>query len=501
MEPTIIADPQLDAAVRYRDAGFRTAPVAYELYADERTPIEALRALRTRSERCFLLESAEDARVWGRYTFLGCDPELEVTCRDGVLRIRSAAGTTVEQTTDPTAALQRLLDERRGPRVPELPPFTGGFVGNFSYDFVQYAEPSLHLRAPDAAQYQDLDVMLFSSVIAYDNARQKIVVIANMRLDGDLDAELAAARHRIAELVALIRTGAQARLPGRLTGPLRSEFARAEYAEIVERAKQHIRAGDIFQVVLSNAQTAPFEGSLLDTYRVMRTQNPSPYMFFISGSDTEIAGASPETLVRLDEGTLRTFPLAGSRPRGETPDEDADLEASLRADPKELSEHNMLVDLGRNDLGKVCEYGSVRVEQHLQVLRYSYVMHLGSTVAGRLRPGNSAADALGAVLPAGTLSGAPKVRACEIIDELERSRRGVYGGAIGYLGFTGSLDTCIAIRLAYTRKGTVVVRSGAGIVADSDPASEFQETVNKAKAVVVALETAQKGIDDDPADR
>jgi anthranilate synthase component 1 len=264
---------------------------------------------------------------------------------------------------------------------------------------------------------------------------------------------------------------------------------------MVERGKAYIKEGDVFQVVLSNRLEAGFEGSLLDAYRVLRSTNPSPYLFYFTSDSMELAGASPETLVKLEDGVLHTFPLAGSRPRGKTPEEDAALERELLSDEKELSEHNMLVDLGRNDLGKVSKFGTVEVENYLSVLRFSHIMHLGSAVQGEIREDRDALDALDAVLPAGTLSGAPKLRAMEIINELENDRRGVYGGAVGYLDFTGNMDACIAIRLAFTKNGKVFIRSGGGIVADSDPEKEYQERVNKARAVVEALERAQKEAD------
>ena len=263
----------------------------------------------------------------------------------------------------------------------------------------------------------------------------------------------------------------------------------------MERGKAYIKEGDVFQVVLSNRLEAGFEGSLLDAYRVLRSTNPSPYLFYFTSDSMELAGASPETLVKLEDGVLHTFPLAGSRPRGKTPEEDAALERELLSDEKELSEHNMLVDLGRNDLGKVSKFGTVEVENYLSVLRFSHIMHLGSTVRGEIREDRDALDALDAVLPAGTLSGAPKLRAMEIINELKNDRRGVYGGAVGYLDFTGNMDACIAIRLAFTKNGKVFIRSGGGIVADSDPEKEYQERVNKARAVVEALERAQKEAD------
>ena len=261
---------------------------------------------------------------------------------------------------------------------------------------------------------------------------------------------------------------------------------------MVERAKQYIREGDIFQIVLSNRLSAEFEGSLLNTYRVLRTVNPSPYMFYFASSDLEVAGASPETLVKLEGGVLHTFPLAGTRPRGKTKEEDEALEKELLADPKELAEHSMLVDLGRNDIGRISEFGSVEVERAFQIERYSHVMHIGSTVRGRIRKDKDALDAVAAILPAGTLSGAPKIRAAQIINDLENNKRGIYGGAIGYLSFTGNLDLCIAIRIAYRKNGKVFVRSGAGIVADSDPDREYEESMNKARAVMVSLEMAQE---------
>lgn len=269
---------------------------------------------------------------------------------------------------------------------------------------------------------------------------------------------------------------------------------------MVRKAKEYIYEGDIFQVVLSNRLDADFEGSLLDAYRVLRCTNPSPYMFYFSGDDMEVAGASPETLVKLENGVLYTFPLAGTRPRGTTDAQDMALEDELLHDPKELAEHNMLVDLGRNDLGRISRFGSVHVDKYMSIERFSHVMHIGSTVRGEIREGKDVLDAVEAVLPAGTLSGAPKIRACEIINELENNKRGLYGGAIGYIDFAGNLDTCIAIRIAYAKNGRVFVRSGAGIVADSVPETEHQECINKAKAVVRALEIAQEGIDNDCVD-
>ena len=291
----------------------------------------------------------------------------------------------------------------------------------------------------------------------------------------------------------LLRNGEKKNEPGgRLTGEVTPLFNKEQFCNMVEKAKHHIREGDIFQIVLSNRLSAPFEGSLFNTYRILRTINPSPYMFYFSGTDVEVAGASPETLVKLENGVLHTFPLAGTRPRGKTAEEDKALEKELHADEKELSEHNMLVDLGRNDLGKISRFGTVQVEKLHSVERFSHVMHIGSTVRGEIDEKHDAFDAIEAVLPAGTLSGAPKIRACQLIGELENNKRGIYGGAIGYIDFTGNMDTCIAIRIAYKKNGKVFVRSGAGIVADSVPEKEFEECINKAKASLKALELAQE---------
>ena len=292
----------------------------------------------------------------------------------------------------------------------------------------------------------------------------------------------------------LIRNGEKKKEDdGRLLGKVTPLFDKEEFCSMVEKAKNYIREGDIFQVVLSNRLSAPFEGSLLNTYRVLRTINPSPYMFYFSGTDMEIAGASPETLVRLKNGILHTFPLAGTKPRGKTAEEDRALEEELLADEKELAEHNMLVDLGRNDLGKISRFRTVQVEKFHTIQRFSHVMHIGSTVRGEIREDKDALNAVEAVLPAGTLSGAPKIRACQIIGELEKNRRGIYGGAIGYIDFTGNMDTCIAIRIVYRKNGRVFVRSGAGIVADSVPEKEFEECMNKAGSSLKALELAQEG--------
>ena len=467
---------------------YTIAPVGIEILSDVKTSIGVMRTLLNVSNHCYMLESAEDNEKWGRYTFLGFDPKMELTCQNGTVKLD---GMEIAD-KDPRDCIRGVLAKYRSPKIEGLPHFTGGLVGYFSYDYIKYSEPSLRLDAADSEGFKDVDLMLFDKVIAFDNFRQKIVLIVNIRLD-ELETEYNRAKMELQNLKKLIETGEMKMdLPGHMTSEITPYFSKEKYCRMVEQAKEYIRDGDIFQIVLSNRLEAGFTGSLFNTYRVLRTLNPSPYMFYFAGSDMEAAGASPETLVRLEDGILHTFPLAGTRRRGATPEEDAKLERELLADEKELAEHNMLVDLGRNDLGKISEFGSVEVEKYHVIERYSHVMHIGSTVRGKLRKDKDAIDAIDSVLPAGTLSGAPKLRACQLINNLENNKRGIYGGAVGYIDFTGNMDVCIAIRLAYKKKDKVFVRSGAGIVADSVPENEYHECINKAAAVVTALKRAEE---------
>ena len=483
--------PTLDEVKTTAAAGrYDVLPVSCEILADICTPIEALKILKNVSTHCYLLESAQPSEKWGRYTFLGLDPKMEITCWNGVMK----AGELTFETQNPSQVLREILAQYKSPRFAYLPTFTGGLVGYFAYDYLGYSEPKARTKAQDTENFKDVDLMLFDQVIAFDNLKQKIVLIVNMPLQPDtLETNYNKAVLRLNRLAQLLQTGTQKQEPaGRLLDEPKPLFEKAAYCRMVEKAKHAIREGEIFQIVLSNRLAAPFEGSLLGAYRMLRTINPSPYMFYFSGTDVEVAGASPETLVKLEDGVLHTFPLAGTRPRGKTDEEDKALETELLSDEKELAEHNMLVDLGRNDLGRVSRFGTVEVEKLHSIERYSHVMHIGSTVRGVLRPECDALDAIEAVLPAGTLSGAPKIRACQLIGELENNKRGIYGGAIGYIDFTGNMDTCIAIRIAYRKNGQVFVRSGAGIVADSVPEKEYQECINKAQAVVNALRQAQE---------
>ena len=476
------------------EESYGVIPISTELYADMTTPIEVLRILKKVSGHVYLLESAEADKRWGRYSFLGYDPLLEITCYNGKTTIKSEL-TSRTDSGDVRGIIRNVMEENKSPKLPGLPSFTGGLVGYFSYDYIKYSEPKLELTDETVQDFRDMDLMLFDQVIAFDHYRQKVLLITGVMTD-DPENSYQKAEAKLEEMTDLIRNGKQKEFPSlKLKSSIEPQFPKAKYCEMVEKAKHYIHEGDIFQVVLSNPMRAKAEGSLFDTYRVLRATNPSPYMFYFSSDDIEIAGASPETLARLAGTELSTFPLAGTRPRGKTKEEDLALEKGLLADEKERAEHNMLVDLGRNDIGKISKIGTVNVEKYMCIERFSHVMHIGSTVTGQIRDDRDAVDAVDAILPAGTLSGAPKFRACQIIQELEQSKRGIYGGAIGYLDFAGNLDTCIAIRLVYKKNGEICIRSGAGIVADSIPESEFQECCNKARAVVQAIETAQEGLE------
>lgn len=471
--------------------GFKVVPISEEIMADIKTPMEVLKILKGVSSHCYMLESVEDQKRWGRYTFLGFEPTMEITCTNGVVTVKRD-NAIEEKTSHPKSVIREILEEYKSPHVEGLPPFTGGLVGYFSYDYVKYSEPTLKLDAKDEEGFKDVDLMLFDKVIAFDNLRQKIIVIVNAKT-ADFEREYERAAAEIHRIIDLIKMGQPITVqPSRVKSHFRKLFEEQEYCSMVAKAKQYICEGDIFQVVLSNRLEADFEGSLLNAYRMLRTTNPSPYMFYFSSNDLEVAGASPETLVKLENGVLHTFPLAGTRPRGKDAEEDLRLEKELLTDEKELAEHNMLVDLGRNDLGKISKFGTVEVEKYMSIERYSHVMHIGSTVRGEIREDKCGLDAIEAVLPAGTLSGAPKLRAMEIINELENNKRGIYGGAIGYLDFKGNMDTCIAIRIAFQKNGKVFIRSGAGIVADSVPQKEYQECINKAKAVMNALAAGEE---------
>lgn len=468
---------------------YNTIPVCKEILADVITPITLLRRIAASKKRFFLLESIEGGEKWGRYSFIGYDPIMRVSCKNAVVTIDRNGKMKNIETKKPLEVLRSILKDYKSPSLKELPPFTGGLVGYFAYSMIGYAEPKLKIKSGD---FNDYDVMLFDKVIAYDHLKQKICVIVNMSTDKILE-NYGKATAEIEKIINLINDSSPLpELKGRMKSDFECNVSEKEYCNIVEKTKEYIRDGDIFQAVISRKFTCKYDGSLINAYRVLRTINPSPYMVYMNIDNDEIISTSPETLVRLQNGRLYTFPVAGSRPRGKTDEEDITLEKSLLSDEKELSEHNMLVDLGRNDLGRISKYDSVEVTKYMVIHRYSKIMHICSQVESNIRDDCDAMDAIESVLPAGTLSGAPKIRACEIIEEQEALPRDIYGGALGYMDFTGNLDTCIAIRMAYKKGENVYVQAGGGIVADSVPKNEYEESANKAAAVMNAVRNADE---------
>lgn len=471
---------------------YKRFPLIKEIYADFITPIEAMRVLKANSTHCFLLESVEQKKHWGRYTFLGFNPTLQITALRGKVSIQESDN--IKESSDIKKSIREILSKYKTPKIEDLPIFTGGLVGFFAYDYIRYNESRLDFDLYDK-DFLDVDLMLFNDLIVFDNFKQKIILITGIMLE-DLENSYKSAKNKLESIEILLKKPCDKNIESfYLDSTLKADFSESEYCQMVQKAKQYIYEGDIFQVVLSNAMRGKARGSLFDVYRVLRTINPSPYMFYFSSNNIEIAGASPETLVRLQDSKLYTYPLAGSRKRGQNAKEDELLKQELLNDTKELSEHNMLVDLGRNDIGKIAKIGSVEVEKYMNVELYSHIMHISSTICGDIMEDKDALDALDAILPAGTLCGAPKIRACEIINELEGNSRGIYGGSIGYLDFSGNMDMCIAIRLVYKKDADICVRSGAGIVYDSKPKSEFLECSNKAKAMLDALNLAQGGLE------
>ena len=484
--------PSLDR-VKAIAPGYDIVPVYMEILSDVRTPISVLKALKQVSSHTYLLESADNSNHWGRYSFLGYDPKIELFCKNHKMTIKDGTTRTFE-CSDPAAEIRNILSQYKSPRLEELPTFTGGFVGYFACEYIRYIEPTLDFPTPDddPAMVNDVDLMLFDKVIAFDHYKNKIYLIANISTN-DLERNYNKAELELKTLADLVVNGKEADVPkGVLKTEFTSEFTKDEFEAVVKKTQHYIKEGDIFQCVVSNRREAEFDGSLLNAYRVLRTLNPSPYMFYLSGGNVELTGASPETLVKLTDGKMYTFPIAGTMRRGKTEAEDLAIEEKLINDEKELAEHNMLVDLGRNDLGKIAKFGSVKVEALHMLQRFSHVIHITSTVSGDIQDGKDALDAIGATLPAGTLSGAPKIRAIEILHELEKSPRGVYGGAVGYIDFSGNMDVCIGIRMAMNKGGKVYVRAGAGIVRDSVPASEYNETLIKGQSMISAITDAQE---------
>ncbi len=474
-----------------RTRGGTLIPVSCELPADLETPISTFLKLRS-DGHAFLLESVEGGERIGRYSFIGSGPVMTIVSRGHEVEVRTARGVE-RQTGDVLEVTRDILRAHQSVPDPTLPRFAGGAVGYFGYDLVRSWE-QLPNRPPDDRGLPTCYLVVADTVVIFDHVRHTMKIVANAAVDGDGGAAYRRAVEKVEQLYARLRTPLTPPVGGgRIAPAMDTDLPVAGFLQAVERAKEYIRAGDIFQVVLSRRFSAVAEGvDALDLYRALRTVNPSPYMFFLDFADVQIIGSSPELLVRLEDGVVETRPLAGTRPRGATDEADRALAAQLLADAKERAEHVMLVDLGRNDLGRVCEYGTVRVPDLMSVERFSHVMHIVSDVKGQLRRGLDAIDVLRACFPAGTVTGAPKVRAMEIIDELEPLARGPYAGAVGYLGFSGNMDTAITIRTIVMTGGRAYVQAGAGIVADSVPEREYVETVNKAKALVRAMERVNR---------
>jgi anthranilate synthase component 1 len=478
--------------------GYNLIPVWREIAADLETPVSAFLKV-TRGDYAFLLESVQGGEKWGRYTFLGSEPAMVLRGRGGRLDLtRPGRSVEVRSVKSPLDGLRDEMRRFRACQSPELPRFFGGAVGFLAYDIVRYFE-RLPTHARDELGTPDLYLMLTDTVLIFDNVRQTLKIVANVALE-DHPSTRAAYRGAAAKIDELIaRLDAPARAPrldsaASLNGDvvkLVSNQTREGYMAMVEAAKEYIAAGDVIQVVPSQRFEAPLDSHPFNLYRSLRTINPSPYMFYLRMDDHTLVGASPEVMVRVEGREITLRPIAGTRRRGATEAEDHALERELLADPKERAEHVMLVDLGRNDVGRVAEIGSVEVTELMTVERYSHVMHIVSNVRGRLREGCDAYDAFRATFPQGTVSGAPKIRAMEIIDELESVRRGVYAGAVGYFSYTGNTDTAIALRTILVKGGRVYIQAGGGVVADSDPDAEYEESVNKARAMVRALGAAR----------
>jgi len=500
--------------------GYNLLPVVREIAADLETPVSAFLKV-TRGDYSFLLESVRGGEKWGRYTFLGTEPSMVVRASGGQIDLirptsagRDGVGSIESRPVDNSfEALRRELKRFRAPEVPELPRFFGGAVGFLAYDLVRLFEPRIPNSVRDDLGVPELYLMFTDTVLVFDNVRQTLKIIANVALDefGSIQTAYHAAHDKIARTVNRLRNAAappclEASLLNHALPSLSrcqnigdgadraigSNMTREDYVSMVAAAKNYIAAGDIIQVVPSQRFEAPLTAHPFNLYRSLRTINPSPYMFYLRLGDFTLAGASPETMVRVEGRQITLRPIAGTRRRGGNELEDLALERELLTDPKELAEHIMLVDLGRNDVGRVAKIGSVKVTELMTVERYSHVMHIVSNVVGELNEGMDAFDAFRATFPQGTVSGAPKIRAMEIIDELEPVRRGVYAGAVGYFSFTGNTDTAIALRTLLIKGNRVYIQAGGGVVADSDPAAEYEESCNKARAMIRALSAARE---------
>ncbi len=474
--------------------GYNRIPLVVETFADLDTPLSLYLKLANKPYS-YLLESVQGGERFGRYSFIGLPADTRITVRGKHITLTHPAGETTHDAHNPLDFIKEYQSRFKVAPLPGLPRFTGGLAGYFGYDTVRYIEPRLATtHKPDALDTPDILLMLTEQLAVVDNLSGTLTFIVYANPE-QADAYVLA-RRRLDELLRLLRRPVEIpRAPPMHGGEAKSEFGEAAFKQAVEKAKRYIFDGDIMQVVLSQRMSQPFPASPLSLYRALRGLNPSPYMFYYDMGDHHVVGASPEILVRLEGDNITVRPIAGTRPRGKTPQQDAELAQELLADPKELAEHLMLIDLGRNDVGRVAQHGTVKLTDKMVIERYSHVMHIVSNVEATLKPGLDAIDVLKATFPAGTVSGAPKVRAMEIIDELEPSKRGIYAGAVGYLGFNGDMDLAIALRTAVIKDAMLYVQAGAGIVADSIPASEWIETQNKARAVLRAAEMVLAGLD------
>ncbi len=493
---------------QYAERGYNRIPLVREVLADLETPLSTYLKLASRPYG-YLLESVQGGEKWGRYSIIGLPCRRRIEVRGNHLRVIDHDGrdAVVDELScdDPLEAIRRFRAQHRVPEIPGMPRFSGGLVGFFGYDTVRYIEPHLGANAvADPIDAPDVLLMVSDEVVVFDNLSGRLYVIVHA--DPETPGAWARGERRLGELLDALGGGLPARTPvdGAADMPngadepgepeFTSSFPRAEFEAAVERCRKYIYEGDVFQVVISQRMSLPYEAAPLDLYRALRTLNPSPYMYYLDLGDFHIAGASPEILVRLEEGKVTVRPIAGTRRRGENDAQDKSLAAELLSDPKELAEHLMLIDLGRNDVGRVARIGTVKVTDKMTIEKYSHVMHIASNVSGQLGGGLDALDVLKATFPAGTLSGAPKVRAMEIIEGIEPDKRGIYSGAVGYIGWNGNMDTAIAIRTALIKDRTVHIQVGAGIVADSVPASEWEETMNKGRAVLKAVAMAGAGL-------
>lgn len=485
--------PTLDEAKVFLE-DYDLVPVFHELLIDSCTPIYIFNALKNSCENCFILESVDNRNQWGRYSFIGINPKAEISIEKGEVTLTQNGVTKTEPIGNPIDYLTEFMKKYKSPNFPKYPKFTGGLVGYFGYDTIRYIEKKLVNIPTDDIKLPDVNLFLFDEIVAFDHLTNKAVIILNVH-KGDIDAQYDACKERAKIISETISSFTPKMISGKKNSTeieVKSNISKQEFIDNVLKAKEYIEDGDIFQVVLSQRFEVENPPEAFDVYRMLRSTNPSPYLYYFDMKDYKIAGASPEMLVNVTNGVVTTKPIAGTIGRGKDEAEDKLFEQELMNDKKERAEHTMLVDLGRNDVGKVSKFGTVEVTNFMTIERYSKVMHIVSDVKGILQDGKTSMDALMSVMPAGTLSGAPKIRAMEIIDELENEKRGLYGGTVGYLGFDGNMDTCIAIRTVLFKDNKAYVQAGAGIVADSVPEKEFVETENKALAVINAIREAGK---------